>query len=124
MDTYLRFETQLRCDETNRRLGVFFAAGLVEDDWKLDDDALQRLKAALNWFDENLTVPKLCDNRWRSVFWFRSSAQLVISRLWDVVSILRDEGVYLIQRRTNSPGMIVYSDEYQVAAIPPRGSRC
>ena len=120
MDTYIRFQTQLRCRHTGRPAGIFVAAGRIEDRTTLPDATRDRLREVLIWFNGNLTVPSLDDSDWRSLFWFRSNSQSVISRLWELVHLLEDEGVFVTKVRTSQPGMIVYRDEYQVAAVPRR----
>ncbi|QDV45790.1 hypothetical protein Enr13x_56910 [Stieleria neptunia] len=118
MDTYIRFQTQLRCCNTGRPAGIFVAAGRIEDRTTLPDATRDRLREVLIWFNRNLTVPALDESDWRCLFWFRSDSQPVIRRLWELAYLLEDEGVFVTKVRTNQPGMIVYRDEHQVAAMP------
>ena len=120
MDTYIRFQTQLRCRNTGRPAGIFVAAGRIEDRTTTPELTRDRLREVLTWFNRNLTVPALDDSDWRSLFWFRSNSQSVISRLWELAHLLEDEGVFVTKVRTSQPGMIVYRDEHQVAAVPRR----
>lgn len=120
MDTYIRFQTQLRCGNTGRPAGVFMAAGRVEDRKRVPTETRERIREVLVWFNRNVTVPALEDSDWRSLFWFRSSSQAVIGRLWELAYLLEDEGVFVTKVRTSQPGMIVYRDEHQVAAVPQR----
>ncbi len=120
MSAYIRFQTQLRCGTTGRPAGVFLAAGKIEDNASTPGLTKGRLRVALEWFNQNLTVPKLESGDWRCLFWFRNDAQYFIRALWDLVYLLEDEGVFVTKLHTSSPGRIVYSDPYQVAAIPPR----
>jgi hypothetical protein len=78
------------------------------------------LRGTLEWFNENLTRPGLPDREGRSIFWFRDDAQAVVSRAWELIAILRDEGMGVCMRRTREPGQIVYEDDLQIAAIPNR----
>ena len=120
METYIRFQTQLPCRNTGRPAGIFFAAGSVDDRTSLPDVTRDRLHEVLIWFNRNLTVPKLNDSDRRSMFWFRSGSQPIISRLWELAHLLEEEGVFVTKVRTQHPGMIVYRDEHQVAARPQR----
>ncbi|MGI9474630.1 MAG: hypothetical protein ACR2NZ_24055 [Rubripirellula sp.] len=120
MDTYIRFQTKLRCHYTARPAGIFVAAGRIEDQATLPDATRDRLRELLMWFNRNLTVPSLDDSDWRCLFWFCSNSQPVISRLWELAHVLEDEGVFVTKVRTSQPGMIVYRDEHQVAAKPRR----
>ena len=120
MPSYIRFETQRRCAHFRRRLGVFRTAGELRETTDIPEVTADWLHDALTWFNRNLTVPTYaCVDR-RGVFWFRSEASDVISRMWELVAILHDEGVGVDIRRTDRPGQIVYRDEQQVAAIPSR----
>ena len=120
METYIRFQSSQRCCNTGRPAGIFVAAGRVEDRASLPETTRERLRDVLSWFNRNLTVPKLDDADWRCLFWFRSGSQPVISRLWELVHLLEDEGVFVTKLRTRQPGTIVYRDEHQVAAKPLR----
>lgn len=68
MDTYVRFQTQLRCEQTGRPLGVFVAAGRVENSPGLPDTTHALLGNVLTWFNQNLVVPSLEQRRWRCAF--------------------------------------------------------
>ena len=118
MDTYIRFQTQLRCRDTGRPAGIFYAAGQVRDSGQLSASAQESLQRILKWFNHNLRAPALNNRNWRCLFWFRGESQEGISRLWELVYLLEDEGVNVKKVRTTQPGMIVYRDEHQVAAIP------
>ena len=120
MDTYIRFQTQLRCGNTGRPAGIFVAAGQVEDRGTLPDTTRDYLQETLSWFNRNLLAPRLRGDEQRGLFWFRCSSQAVIGRLWDLKWLLEDEGVIVSKLRTEQPGMIVYRDEHQVAAVPSR----
>ena len=50
------------------------------------------LRTTLDWFNDNLTLPRL-RGAWRPIFWFRDDAQSVVSRAWELIAILRDEGI-------------------------------
>jgi hypothetical protein len=118
MATYIRFQTPLRCGETGRPLGIFHAAGRVEDSPDLPDVTRHWLRSTLNWFNEHLTRPGLNASEWRSIFWFRDEAQSVVAHVWELIAILRDEGVPVYMHRTSEPGQIVYEDNFQIAAVP------
>ncbi len=122
MDAYVRFQSQLRCGNTGRPAGVFATAGRVEDAARTPDSTRERLRDSLAWFNQNLIVPRLGECCWRCVFWFHSDATELIRRIWELVAILEDEGVFTRKIWTTDPGRIYYFDEYQVAAIPHRKS--
>lgn len=123
METLIRFQTQLRCPDTGRRLGLFHSAGQLEDRKDLDPALRWELGEILQWFNHGLNVPTLDGHGWRCLFWFRSSAGELTARAWHLVALLEHEGVYVEKLRTDRPGMIVYEDSHQVAAVPPRRNR-
>ena len=122
MDTYVRFQTQLRCANTGRPAGLFVAAGRLEDSGRVAKCMRELFREHMTWFNQNLVVPSLGDRNWRCLFWFRSDAKSFIGRMWDLVAILREEGVSVQKRWTNVPGMIVYRDDFQIGAVPGRSS--
>ncbi len=124
MQKYIRFQTSIRSDETARPLGIFCAAGQLERTSKIDACARPWLEEALDWFNDNLQVPSLGESCRRAVFWFRSDAQRLVAKVWDVVAVLREAGVTVQLQRTDVPGKIVYQDAYQIAAIGRSARRC
>ena len=90
MDTYIRFQTQLRCANTGRPAGLFVAAGRLEDSGRLAQSMHELLREHLTWFNDNLAVPSIGGRGWRCVFWFRSHATQFISRMWDLAAILNE----------------------------------
>lgn len=120
METYLRFETTCRCSHSRRPLGVFRTAGRLKHRDDLPDMTSRRLTEALDWFNDNLTVPERRLIQRRGVFWFRSSAHDVIDRIWDLIAVLDEQGVFVEFHKTSRPGAIIYQDKQQIAAIPNR----
>jgi hypothetical protein len=110
----------MHCPDTGRWLGVFRAAGEIEDREQLDPFRRTLLRESLDWFNAHLKVPTLDDGGWRAVFWFRPEAREMVSRLWEVAWLLRDEGVDVRMIRCRHPGRIIYADRHQIAAVPER----
>jgi hypothetical protein len=48
------------------------------------------------------------------VTWFKDDAGDAISRMWDLVAILRESGVPVRLLRSTNPGRIAYEDDFQV----------
>ena len=76
--------------------------------------------------NEHLACPpfeeKLEAGEWTcrdAVCWFRPRAKEPLSRLWDIVAILREHGVPVRLITAARPGTIVYEDEDQVVAETP-----
>jgi len=115
---YLRFATTLRCPDTARPLGIFRSAGKLREGKKVEPWADERIQEICEWFNSNLPCPHLDGDRWRAIFWFRSDRQSMVRILWELAVILEENGVFVEFTAKNNPGMIVYQDEFQVAAIP------
>lgn len=122
MDAYIRFQCRLRCRYTGRPIGIFVAAGRVQDRKGVPESTQEMLGDAISWFNQNLRVPALDDDQWRCLFWFRSGSQEIIRRLWELTYLLQDEGIFIQKVRTCDPGRVIYQDEHQVAAVPGRRS--
>jgi hypothetical protein len=117
MSTYVRFETPYHCDASRQGLGIFRAAAVVEVRAELPEWTREWLSDRFSWFRTHLPVPRHGGIDHRAIFWFRPEARIV-SEMWHLVAILREEGVSVALRRTKLPGRIVYQDEFQIAAIP------
>src|SRR6476659_8441319 len=120
MRHYIRFETNLPLARNRARLGLFRAAGVLEDELNNSDYTQELLRESLDWFNKNLKVPRLSSYRGKCVFWFRTDADKLLERVWELVALLNQEGLYVHQRTTSRPGQITYSDGFQIAAIPER----
>jgi hypothetical protein len=101
-------------------MGLFHASVALEEEFALPNYAFELLQESLEWFRLNLTAPTLPSDSGRCVFWFRTDADQLLKLVWPLVDVFNQAGLYVHQRTTSSPGQIVYSDEFQVAAIPGR----
>ena len=106
--------------ESRSPLGVFCAAGRLEDTESLQRYERIWLREALNWFNEHLPVPSCyqegaCRG---AVCWFLDDAGEPLARIWDLVALLREHGTAVRLIWTTDPGTIVYQDSYQVVAFP------
>ena len=108
----------MRCPLSRRPLGVFWSVSQLQDDNLVAPWCEDYLRESLDWFNENLAVPRRGSICWRCVFWFDRSSSEVIGRIWDLVNILRYHDVYIGVHQCRDPGKIVYRDSHQIAAIP------
>jgi hypothetical protein len=117
---FVRFVTSDRDPEAPGPLGIFRAAGNLRDSQDLDEWTAQRLDEILNWFNKNLPCPRLDSRYWRAVFWFNADCQEMVSRLWELVAMLKDHAVQvqLVRATQTDVNVVVYRDEYQIAAMP------
>jgi hypothetical protein len=117
MATYIRFETPFREDKYREPLGIFRAVPMLEERVDLSTHSQDLLQQSLAWFNSCLPVPSSNDVDSRAIFWYRGQSQAV-RETWQLVAILREEGVRIRLRKTKMPGRIVYRDDFQIAAIP------
>jgi hypothetical protein len=75
------------------------------------------LRPLFDWFGDNLRAP---DVNGRAIFWFKSDASACISRIWQMVHVLKSNDHLVWMMRNERPGRIVYEDAFQVAAVPFR----
>ena len=118
MSTYIRFQTSVLCPREKLPLGVFQAAGVLEHEGRIEAYFEDTLKETMQWFNKNLAVPRIAKRVSRYVFWFCADRQSFIARLWELVAVLEEHEINVQRFRTTDPGIIVYRDEYQVAAVP------
>lgn len=121
---YIRFVINEFCHESNQRLGLFHAVRYMKDDNKFLDYELELAELTMEWFNNHLESPLdyLNAQKFRKsdifISWFKISAKEHISMVREFVVLLESKGVVVEQIRTDRPGKIVYSDDYQVFAKP------
>jgi hypothetical protein len=115
---FLRF-TITEIDEDSRKpQGVFTGAYSLLDSGDLDSNEWKRLRELLDWFNEKLPHPLDSFYASRAIFWFKSNAHESISRIWELIYLLRPHGYHVDVYKCRSLANISYEDEFQVAAYP------
>ncbi len=120
--TYVRFVVGEPAGNPYWMTGIITAAHLLKDEGKLESHEAERVEQIFGWFNEQLPCPPFGANRksgnWSedAVAWFKDSAREPIRLMWELVSILKEHGVSVRFFRSESPGRIVYQDDYQVVA--------
>lgn len=109
------------------REGFFCAAYDLRDMAELDQFTSARLEALLDWFRDNLDIPYRF-NRTKSkgafrrntkgLSWFRPEADAILSKSYQMVALLQENGYEIDTLRSNRIGYIVYEDAHQVIAEP------
>jgi len=120
MQSYVRFRTDLPGADARTPLGAFHAWGQLAEVEIVDPWSAERAEEVCAWFGEHLPVPRLSTDQRLAVFWLRAECRDMIQRLWDLVSVLRENDLGVELLRTNNPGRVCYQDCFQVAAIPWR----
>lgn len=119
MAIYVRFQSDVRySDQHWPPLGLFHAAGKLQDDNDVQRELAYSLEDALSWFDCNLFRPKLVAQHRRCVFWFRAGRSEYLSRARLLAAMLRQHAIAIREVESADPGAIVYRDEHQIAAVP------
>lgn len=115
---YLRFTITQIDEDSHKPQGVFSAAYSLLDSGDLDSVEWKQLRELLDWFDEHLTSPPDSFYASRAIFWFKSDAQENISRIWEMVYILRGHGYHIDVYKCRRLANVSYEDKFQVAAYP------
>jgi hypothetical protein len=119
---YLRFVEGADSQDGRWMTGVITAARILRDKDQLEPFQIEIVNATHDWFNEDIPVPpferNLKSGKWSqdAVAWFVPDAVEAIQRMWDLVAVLKDHGVAMRVLRSESPGLIVYRDEYQIVA--------
>jgi hypothetical protein len=121
---FIRFAVLQPDADTGKKCGVLVAGHTLRDEGDLSVEEHRQLRLCLKWFNENVKQPGTYDNlhNKRALSWFRSSADECIRHMWDLKQILDHHGLHVEVLKTKTPGTIVYEDECQVVAIPPKGA--
>ena len=122
---FIRFVLSEVDEDSHRRTGVLVAAHRLRDSDELDEHERARLTRLLAWFNEHLRVPPPLSRpgNHRALSWFKPNATKPVSRMWEVVHLLRAHGLLVDVLKTDDPGSVLYEDKWQVVAKPPRGRR-
>lgn len=113
---FLRFAVTQIDEDSRKPKGVFAAAHELLDSCELEVEESKHLRGLLDWFDENLPEPPENFYASRAVFWFKSSAQDSVSRIWELVQFLRQHGYHVQVYKCSRLANVSYEDDFQVAA--------
>ena len=102
---------------------TMYAKGIFSMCWKLiQDDIMDPEDAELfreidGWFAENLPWPPQCMNREPVVCWFKTeNSDEMLKMIRPAMWLLERYNPPYFLVYTNTPGEIVYEDQYQIAA--------
>lgn len=113
---YLRFVITQIDEDSHQPQGLFIASDALLKSAELDADERKRLQEVLIWFSKNLPAPNKPYITGNVMFWFKTTAQEHIRRMWELVHILRAHGYLVEVHKRDYLYDLVYWDEYQVAA--------
>lgn len=76
------------------------------------------MREILVWFNKNLPHPPKSFTAGRAIFWFKSSAEESIRKIWELVHVLHQHEHFVEVQKYRRLGNILYEDKFQVAAFP------
>jgi hypothetical protein len=85
----------------------------------LTDLTLSTLEGHLIWVDNHVPKPVQRAEKHDSftVTWWKTQPELLV-RLNEVKKILEENEIWIEMVRTESPGQILYEDDFQIVALP------
>ena len=114
---YVRIQGKELARNTMHAKGVFSMCWqMIQDDVMEEEDA-DLYREIDSWFAENLPWPEPCKRQEAVVCWFKTeNADEMMKMIRPALWLLEryNHPYYLVY--TNTPGEIVYEDQYQVAA--------
>lgn len=126
MPYFVRFVTPTLRADSLQEPGVFQAVFQLKDKGLLSNAEESHLDSVSSWFDLNLDKPDRFTSakrpyyrkRQNGISWFKDSAKEHISKMWELVAILKEHEIKAEMIKTDLPGYILYEDEFQVVAVP------
>lgn len=124
MVLFIRFESAM-ANRRGRRPGVFAMANGLAHNGQLTAAEWAWWRANNDWMDAAYpdpatVVPGLFDMSRHPVIecWFKETARHLLARVPGYLELLDRHGVAWVERRTSSPGRILYDDSVQVVVVP------
>jgi hypothetical protein len=113
---YVRIQGKELARNTMYAKGIFSMCwGLIQQDVMEPEDA-DLFREIDDWFAENLPWPPQCKNRESVICWFKTeNSQEMMKMIRPALWLLERYHHPYFLVYTNSPGEIVYEDQYQVA---------
>jgi len=115
---YIRFATTAIDEDSHKPRGLFTEAHRLLNSGDLSPEEWKQLRELLDWFNGNLSQPPEKLNSSRAIYWFRSDAHECISRIWDMVHLLRAHDRNIVVYKCRRLANIAYRDKLQIAAFP------
>lgn len=118
---FMRFVTLKVDEDSHQSQGIFQLAYALLQSGDLSKEEYAELETIVGWFEKNLPSPDYPHAEGRATFWFKSSAADCITRVWQLVNILRIYDNAIELQTCWQLGNVRYSDQHQVAAYPSSG---
>ncbi|RYD62369.1 MAG: hypothetical protein EOP84_34655 [Verrucomicrobiaceae bacterium] len=116
--TYVRFVVGTNREEPREQTGVVASLRLLRDRGQLPDYEVEHVEELFLWLNTHLPCPPFEGKNWSpdAISWFKASAQSMISKFRELISILEQHDQPVQMLTTERPGMILYEDDFQVVA--------
>ncbi len=123
---FLRFVTTEMHRDSHQELGIFQAAYRLRKKGSLSEAEDLLLKEISDWFNINLDKPKRFTSakppynrkRQNGISWFKDSAGEHISKMREMVALLKHHFIPVQMIKTARPGYVIYEDAFQIVAVP------
>ena len=121
---FLRFQGQQPNLGTASKLGIFQLAFELRDRRDLPSYAFDELQSNLAWLKLHLKSPEILDDdeHYRAIAWFKPDAHEPLKRVWAIKAVLEEFGYQIDLIKSNTPGLVIYEDDWQIIAKPIRKS--
>ena len=126
---FVRFVSTFRDEQTGRPLGIFHAAATLRDAFDTPLYYETVLREHLKWFRDHLHVPSQFSRSRTTnaapiaLCWFKPSAANCIDRARELAYIVNELAFPVTMVTSRRPGIVVYEDGFQIAAVPFRRKR-
>lgn len=113
---YIRFVVGSDGEDYRWLSGIITEGRLLRDRGKLERHQEIWLEETYEWLNEHLPCPPFRASGWggEAASWFKDDAKLPIRKMWEIVTLLQEQGVAIRVLRSRKPGKILYEDDYQV----------
>ena len=115
---YLRFVTNRTDPDSHQPQGVFACAYTLLKSGDMTPAEHAHLTELLEWFEENLPIPRSSRITDRATFWYYEWAREPICRMWELANLLEARDVFVSVQSCKTLGCCLYRDAFQVAAYP------
>jgi hypothetical protein len=120
--TYFRFCADYESPYTNQPYGIFIAVWHLIRDKKVSEQDESAYWDARKWFESHLPIPPYYGNGNpdKAITWFKESAMegLIVEKLALYKNLAGKYGTSIHLISSDSPGQVIYEDEFQIATIP------
>jgi len=122
---FLRFTVPSRDPDSQSPLGIFRVAGDFVTREECDRETARHIHDILEWYNTHLKIPpkRYREMSPRAISWFKPQAKKSLRYTWDLVAVLKENGIPVDIVKTDDPGTVLYEHGFQVFAVPKKQDR-